>query len=94
MWSQTPITLPDGRRMTVADWARDRNIQYAPSMVLFDDQGREVFRSEAYLKAFHIQSVLDYVASGAYQRQPNFQRFIQARAEALETQGIHVDIMD
>lgn len=94
VWSQTPVTLPDGQQMTVADWARDRNIQYAPSMVLFDDQGREVFRTEAYLKAFHTQSVLDYVASGAYQRQPNFQRFIQARAAALEAQGIHVDIMN
>lgn len=92
--SRTPITVPDGRQTTVADWARDRNIQYAPSMLLFDDRGREVFRTEAYLKAFHTQSVLDYVASGAYQRQPNFQRFIQARADALETQGIHVDIMD
>jgi thioredoxin-related protein len=94
MWSQTSVTLPDGQQTTAADWARDHNIQYAPSMVLFDDRGREVFRTEAYLKAFHTQSVLDYVASGAYRRQPNFQRFIQARAEALEAQGIHVDIMD
>jgi hypothetical protein len=32
---------------------------------------------------------MDYVASGAYQREPSFQRFIQARAERLrETGGV------
>jgi hypothetical protein len=36
---------------------------------------------------------MDYVLSGAYREQPNFQRFIQARADALEAQGIHVDLM-
>jgi hypothetical protein len=38
--------------------------------------------------------VMDYVASGAYLEQPSFQRFIAARADALEAQGIHVDLMD
>ena len=38
---------------------------------------------EAYLKAFHLASSLDYVASGAYRKQPSFQRFIQARAEKI-----------
>jgi len=37
--------------------------------------------------------VLDYVASKAYLKQPNFQRFLQARADALEAKGIHIDLM-
>ena len=61
---------------------------------LFDNTGKEVFRTEAYLKSFHVQSSLDYVLSGAYRTQPSFQRFIQARAEALEAQGIHIDLME
>jgi thioredoxin-related protein len=72
--------------------ARQLDVKYAPSMVFFDKAGKEVFRTEAYLKAFHVQSVLDYVASAAYHTQPNFQRFIAARAEKLEAQGIHVDL--
>ena len=63
-------------------------------MVMFDVDGREVFRTEAYLKAFHVQSAMDYVLSGQYQVQPSFQRFIAARADALEAQGIHVDLME
>jgi thioredoxin-related protein len=93
MWSKAPVLRPDGKTSSVAQWARDLDILYAPSLVFFDDRGVEVFRTEAYLKAFHIQSGIDYVASGAYLKQPSFQRFISARADALEARGIHVDLM-
>ena len=94
MWSQHPVTRPDGKTTSVAQWARDLNVQYAPSLVFLDGQGTEVFRTEAYLKAFHIQSSMDYVASVAYLQQPAFQRFIADRAAALEAQGVHVDLME
>jgi thioredoxin-related protein len=62
-------------------------------MIFFDVEGRELFRAEAYLKAFHLQSVLDYVASGAYKQYPEFQRFVEARADAMRTKGMVVDMM-
>ena len=93
MWSDEKITQPNGKKSSVKDWAKELNIQYAPSLVYFDPQGKEVFRSDAYLKAFHVQSVMDYVTSGAYKTQTNFQRYIDARADQLEEQGIHVDVM-
>lgn len=94
LWSRLPQTLPDGNTATVREWAKEIDVKYAPSMVFFDGEGNEVFRTEAYLKAFHMQSAMDYVASGAYREQPSFQRYIAARAEALEAQGIHVDLME
>lgn len=94
MWSKTPLITPDGKATTAAEWAKELKIQYVPTLVMFDENGKEVFRSEAYLRAFHVQSVLDYVASGAYRKQPNFQRYIGARADALEAQGVHIDLMD
>ena len=93
MWSKEPITTPQGKKTTSEKWARELNILYAPTMVLFDQQGNEIIRTEAYLKAFHMQSVMDYAASGAYKQQPSFQRFIDARADRLEAQGIHIDLM-
>ena len=92
MWSKTPLITPAGKKSTAQEFAKQLDVKYAPSMVFFDDSGKEVFRSEAYLRAFHVQSILDYVASGAYQKQPNFQRYIAARADKLEAQGIHVDL--
>ena len=93
MWSNELLKRPDGKTGSIAQWARELNVQYAPSLVFFDTQGIEVFRTEAWLKAFHVQSAIDYVASGAYRQQPSFQRFISARADVLEAQGVHVDIM-
>jgi thioredoxin-related protein len=94
MWADTPVQTPDGRQTTAAEWSRSLNIQYAPTLVMFDRHGGEVFRTEAYLKAFHVQSSLDYVLSGAYREQPSFQRYISKRAEALEAQGVHIDLME
>jgi len=93
MWSEEKIIRPDGKNTTIKDWAKDLDIQYAPSMVYFDLQGNEVFRSDGYLRAFHVQSVMEYVHSGAYKTQTNFQRYIDGRAHNLREQGIEVDLM-
>jgi len=46
------------------------------------------------VRTFHLQSALDYVASRAYASEPNFQRYIQARADARRARGDRVDVMD
>ncbi|AOU97621.1 thioredoxin [Acidihalobacter yilgarnensis] len=92
MWAPTPLTTPAGKASTAADWANALGIDYAPSMVFFDRAGQRVFSTGGYLRAFHVQSVLDYVASGAYRTQPEFQRYIESRADALRARGIKVDI--
>ncbi|MEJ2059553.1 MAG: thioredoxin fold domain-containing protein [Gammaproteobacteria bacterium] len=93
MWADTPVTTPSGKRTTAARWAKSLQIGYTPSLVFFDASGQEVFRTGAYLKAFHMQSVLDYVASGAYRKQPEFQRYIDTRADALRARGVTIDLM-
>lgn len=90
-WSETPVVTPSGKRTTARAWADALNVTYVPSVVLFD-RGREVIRTEAMLRAFHVQSVLDYAASGAYKRQPSLQRFIHERADRLRERGVAVDL--
>jgi thioredoxin-related protein len=94
MWSSQIVTTPSGKKMKVRDWAKNLDVKYAPSLLFFDDKGDEVFRADAYLKAFHTQSVMDYVSSGAYKKQSNFQRYIDKRAEHLREQGIEVNLME
>ena len=86
------LTTPDGRRTDGRSWARDLRIQLYPTAVFFDAEGREVFRFEGELRPFHIESAFDYVASGAYAQEPQFQRFVQERAERLRGQGMAVDL--
>lgn len=94
MWSDDRVMTPDGTQLKIRDWAKQIDIKYAPSLVYFNDAGEEVFRSDAYLKAFHTQSVMDYVASNAYKQQPNFQRYIDERADHLREQGMVINLMD
>jgi thioredoxin-related protein len=94
MWSGEMITTPSGKKMKISEWAKALDVKYAPSLVFFDNQGEEVFRTDAYLKAFHTQSVMDYVSTGAYLKQDNFQRYIDERADHLREQGIEVNLME
>lgn len=93
-FSSEMIQTPDGRERPTRDWAEEMGIEYTPSLVFFDADGEEVFRTEGYLKSFHIQGAFDYVSTGAYRWQPSFQRYLSERRAALEARGIRVDLMD
>ena len=81
------LTTPNGRRSTAEAWGRELRISYTPSVVFFDDRGREVFRLEAYLRPFHFAGSFEYLSSGAYRTEPEFQRFLQAKAEHMKQSG-------
>ncbi|MBI3545867.1 MAG: thioredoxin fold domain-containing protein [Gammaproteobacteria bacterium] len=90
-WDNTPVITPSGAKTTARNWANELGIVYVPTAVLYD-AGKEVIRIDSFIKGFHVQSVLDYVASGAYREQPNLQRFIRERADGIREQGTTVDI--
>lgn len=93
MWARrTPITTPDGKKMSVMDWAKRLDVKYAPDIVLFDSQGKEILRWESGFRVFHTAGMLDYVASGAYRTEPSFQRFLSAWAEQIRASGRDVNI--
>jgi thioredoxin-related protein len=83
---------PDGRKTTPGALAKALGVGFVPTLLLFDTRGREVFRAEAYVRAFHLAGALDYVSSGAYAREPSFQRFLQSRAERMRERGERVDL--
>jgi len=89
---QALLVNPAGKRISETAWARQLNVARAPTMVLFDNSGREVLRTEAYLRPFHLAGSLEYVSSGAYRSEPSFQRFLQAKTEAMRHRGEKVDL--
>lgn len=94
IWSKDKVITPNGISLSEKIWAKQMSVQYAPSLIFFDVQGTEVFRTEAYLRPFHLQSAMEYVISGAYKKQPEFQRYVQERADHLREQGVEVDIWE
>ncbi len=92
--SDTPLMMPDGQMTTPAKWAESLELSYYPSMVFFDEKGEQVMLMNAYFRNFHTQSVFAYVLEKGYLQEPSFQRYISARAEILNEQGVDVDIWE
>ena len=79
IWSDKPIVTPDGKRITARQWAHDLGLFYTPSILFFDQRGNEIIRVDSVVRFRRLRGVLNYVASGAYQRYPTFQRWRQAQ---------------
>lgn len=92
MWSDTPVITPTGKKTTAKKWARKLDIKYAPTMIVFNSNGKEIIRSEAFFKVFHTQGMLTYVSSGGYKKQPSFQRYLADLAHDIRMTGKDVDI--
>ncbi len=90
-FGKASVEGPDGATVTEAALARSLGVSFTPTLVFFE-AGREVFRVEGYVRAFHLASALDYVASGAWRTEPSFQRFVQLRADKARAGGSAVQL--
>ena len=73
MWSDTPIIRPDGKKSTAKQWADYLALDYAPTIMFFDESGKEIIRVDSVVGFFRLKNVLEFVNSRAYRTQPNFQ---------------------
>lgn len=93
MWSKDVLQTPDGQSKSIRQWAKELGVAYAPTMAFFDASGKLVFRTDAYLKAFHMNASMAYVLEQAYLNEPEFQRYIERRAESMRAAGIEIELM-
>lgn len=87
------LITPQGKRLRIAEWADKLDIKHAPSLIFFDKSGVEVFRTEAYIRTFHVAGAMNYVTTGSYKQYPSFQRYLQKVNEDMTRKGIKVDLM-
>jgi len=73
MWSDTPVIRPDGKKATAKQWADDLALDYAPTIIFFDESGKEIIRVDSVVGFFRLKNVLQYVNTRAYRTQPSFQ---------------------
>lgn len=104
MWGAREVVDFDGEALEERDLARKWFINFTPTTLFFtlDDPDappqslREalVFMLPGYFKPFHHMTSLEYVASDAYKEQPNFQRWLQTRADRLREEGQEVTVWE
>ncbi len=104
MWGSREVTDFDGETMGERELAQRWYTSFTPTTMFFtlDDPDnppqsmREAlaFMLPGYFKPFHHLSSLEYVATDGYKEQPNFQRWLQAKADHMRENGEEVNLWD
>ena len=75
MWADTPVVTPQGVKTTAKEWARSLDIFYAPSIVFFDNNGKEIIRVDSVTYFYRLWGVLDYVNQKGYEKSTDYQEW-------------------
>ncbi len=73
--SDTPVITPDGQKTTAKAWAKALGLFYTPSLIFFDEQGKEIIRVDSVVRFYRLRKVFNYITSRAYLTEPNYQRW-------------------
>ena len=102
LWGDREVKDVDGEATTEKKLARKYGVQFTPTLQYFPSklndtskkpgQDAEVWRLLGYWKPFHFLNSFVYVKEKGYATQPNFQRWLQARAQKLEAEGKAVEL--
>ncbi len=71
--SDTPVITPDGQRLTAKEWSEKLGLYYTPTLIFFDEGGREIIRIDSVVGFYRLNNVLRYVLTKGYLEEPNFQ---------------------
>jgi thioredoxin-related protein len=82
-WSDTPVVTPAGERLTAKQWAAQLGLFYTPTLIVFDNDGREIIRVDSVVQFYRLRNVLDYILTGGYREYPTFQRWRESRREPI-----------
>jgi thioredoxin-related protein len=81
------VTWFDGKARTEKDLAAFLKVRYTPTLLFLDAKGNVVLRANGYYPPPRLRAALDYVASGAYRKEPDFTRYLQQRGIAADEKG-------
>ncbi|MCW9012459.1 MAG: thioredoxin fold domain-containing protein [Gammaproteobacteria bacterium] len=71
--SNTQVITPAGKKTTARQWADDLELNFAPTIIFFDPEGKEILRIESVVRLYRLNNVLVYVLGKGYEKYPTFQ---------------------
>jgi len=81
------VLTPEGDKLSPKQWYEKLNLSYIPSIVFFDESGKEVFRLDSETLRYRMEGTLQLVLEKAYKSNAQLQRW--RREKAIE--AISVD---
>lgn len=73
--ADTPVITPAGERTTAKQWAKELGLFYTPSLLFFDEQGKEIIRVDSVVRFYRLRNVINYITSRGYLYEPDYQRW-------------------
>jgi len=81
MWGDRPVTHLDGQEYTEKTFAEKLKVQFTPTVIFFDEQGKVALRINGYHSPQHFNLDLDYVAQHK-EKEISYRDFMQANRPA------------
>ncbi|MBD3610427.1 MAG: thioredoxin fold domain-containing protein [Gammaproteobacteria bacterium] len=77
MHSNALILTPGGHKLTAREWVNELGLFYAPTIMFFDERGKEIIRINSVVWVYRLNNVLRYISSGGYKRYATYQLWRQ-----------------
>ncbi|RDH86854.1 MAG: thioredoxin [endosymbiont of Escarpia spicata] len=73
IYAESPVITPGGQQTTAKAWAQDLGLFYTPSLIFFDEEGKEVMRVDSVVRFYRLRNVINYITGRGYLSQPSYQ---------------------
>ncbi|MES9993274.1 MAG: thioredoxin fold domain-containing protein [Candidatus Thiodiazotropha sp.] len=73
--AEMPVITPSGEKTTAYQWSKDLGLFYTPSLIFFDEQGKEIIRVDSVVRFYRLRKVINFITSRGYINEPNYQRW-------------------
>jgi thioredoxin-related protein len=70
IWGGRELVDFAGKNTSERKFARDLGLHFSPMIVVYDGNGKEVYRMAGFYGLPHFRLVLEYLANGAYRKMP------------------------
>ncbi|MEJ2396898.1 MAG: thioredoxin fold domain-containing protein [Gammaproteobacteria bacterium] len=83
MWRDVPVVTPQGKHTTSKRWAEQLGLSYAPTLIFYAGNGKEIIRIDSVLGFYRLRGVLRYVLSDGYRKFPTYQQWRSQKANSV-----------
>lgn len=69
----TPVVTPSGKKTTAKKWAESLGLYYSPTLIFYDEKGKEILRVDSVIRFYRLNGLLDYILTKGYLEYDTFQ---------------------
>ena len=88
MWGDREVTWTDGRRMSEKALGRELRVQFTPTLLFLDEQGKVALRLNGYLPPHRFEAALDY-AAGLAGKGMRYEDYVKTAARDAASAQLH-----